>query len=149
MEKLNRLNRIVSAWEADILGAKSLYGCKKLFSRSKMAVNKYCMENGVSDCFRMEAVKDLYSAYTSYCEKVSKRENNLIRLMIEMYNYHEDYKIFIEEMKKYGIVFVFNDSKYGVSTFVTTINGHMWYFEVSGSDRWRSPLLDEDGNVCE
>ena len=139
----------MSAWDADILGAKSLYSCKKLFYRGKMAVNKYCSENGIPEYFRMEAVKDLHSAYTSYYEKESEKESNLVRLMIAMYNYHDDYKMFIEEMKKYGIVFNFHDSEYGVASYMATIGRHRWYFEVSGSNRWRSPLLDEDDNVCE
>ena len=146
---MEKLNRIVSAWKADILGAKNIHCAKNMFFRAKMAVNKYCNENCIPEYFRMKAVKDLHSAYTSYYEKESEKENNLVQLMIAMYNYHEDYEVFIEEMKKYGIVFNFHDREYGVSTYMATIGSHKWYFEVSGANRWRSPLLDEDGNVCE
>lgn len=144
-KKIERLNRIVSAWKADILGAKNINCAKKLFFRAKIAVNKYCNENCVPEYFLMKAGEDLRSAYTSYCKKEYEKENNLVRLMIAMYNYHDDYEVFIEEMKKYGIVFDFCDSEYGVASYMATIGRHRWYFEVSGSNKWRSPLLDENG----
>lgn len=144
-KKIERLNRIVSAWKADILGAKNIHSSKNLFFRGKMAVNKYCNENCIPEYFLRKAVEDLRSAYTSYCEKEYEKENNLVRLMIAMYNYHDDYEVFIEEMKKYGIIFNFCDREYGILSYMATIGRHRWYFEVSDSNKWRSPLLDEDG----
>lgn len=149
MEKTERLNMIVFAWQKEILNAETIREARNVFSEAKREVIKYCDDQDICEYTKSDAIEDLCCAYGSYFEERTEEEKSLVRLMIAMYNYHKEYYVFIDKMKEYGVLFEFTGREYGIVTFTTAnaVGGHIWRFEINESGTWRTPMFDDRGHM--